>query len=205
MNNVQNDALLEQALELRAARTLCRDGWSCEQINAVLKNAAITSEEFETIQTQSRELDKLQKVFGPPVDSLYTGHAEPDQSEIDFLNRGPDAAAEVLREKGWNGYEISLALKDSMFLDLDEPQVLGAHATYGNRVATIPTAFPTQGRNGYSLGHPDGSVAASIPVISITEERGFPRRKSSARSLSRDAFALAFMAAFALVLVFTLL
>ncbi|NEQ50748.1 MAG: hypothetical protein F6K11_11530 [Leptolyngbya sp. SIO3F4] len=204
MNNVQNDALLEQALDLRAARTLCRDGWSCEQINTVLKNASITDQEFETIQAQSRELDKLQNVFGPPVDSLCTGHTEPDQSDIDFLNRGPDAAAETLREKGWNGYEIRLVLKDSMFLDIDEPQ-LEQPPAYGNATAAMPTAFPTQGRNGYALGHPDGRMAASIPVVPITNERILPRRKSSRRSLSRDAFTLAFMAAFALVLVFTLL
>ncbi|MBT9317142.1 hypothetical protein [Leptothoe spongobia] len=204
MNNVQHDALLEQALDLRAARTLCRDGWSCEQINAVLKNASITHQEFATIQTQSRDLDKLQQVFGPPIESLYTDHTEPDQSEIDFLNRGPDAAAEVLREKGWNGYEIGLVIQDSMFLDLDEPQLAPPHATYGSAAPTVSAAFPTQDRNGYALGHPEGRFA-SIPVIPLTDERPYPQRKSSRRSLTRDAFTLSFMAAFALVLVFTLL
>ena len=57
MKNVQHDALLEQAIDIRAARTLCRDGWSCEQINAVLRNAEITRQQFETIQEQSRDLD----------------------------------------------------------------------------------------------------------------------------------------------------
>ena len=33
MKHVQPNALLEQAIDIRSARTLYRDGWSCEQIN----------------------------------------------------------------------------------------------------------------------------------------------------------------------------
>ncbi|MGD1858294.1 MAG: hypothetical protein ACFB2W_28995 [Leptolyngbyaceae cyanobacterium] len=201
MNNVQHDALLEQALDLRSARTLCRDGWSCEQINSVLKNTAISFEDFETMQAQSRELDNLQKEFGPPMDSLRTEHAEPSQSEIDFLNRGPDAAAAVLQEKGWSGYEISLVIKDSMFLDLDEPQLARQSAYYSQTGVQVPAAFSTYPRNGYALGQPGGVTA--VPVAAVP--RGQLRQRSSRSSLSRDAFALTFMAALALVLIFTLL
>lgn len=206
MSNVQQDALVEQALDLRAARTLCRDGWACDQINAVLKNALITEQEFATIQAQSRELDKLQSVFGPPIESLSTGHADPDESNLGFLNRGPDAAALILREKGWNGYEIGLVIQDSMFVGLEESQLeLQPAVAYGNTMPmAVPAAFPTHRHNGYALGHPDGRFA-SLPVVPMTDNRVPPRRRSSASSLSRDAFTLAFMAAFALALVFTLL
>ena len=108
MKHVQPDALLEQAIDIRAARTLCRDGWSCEQINSVLRNAEITRQQFETIQEQSRDLDRLRQDFGPPSDWLSSGHTETNHSEIDFLNHGPDAATEILREHGWQSYEISL-------------------------------------------------------------------------------------------------
>lgn len=204
MNNVQHDALLEQALDIRAARTLCRDGWSCEQINDVLKNANITHQQFETIQVQSRELDKLQKVFGAPVESLRSDHAEPDYSEIDFLNRGPDAATSVLLDKGWSRDEISLVIVDSMFVTMDEPRVEVAASNYYSNPPIAP-AFPTQeGRNGYALGHPaeSGGVAAVPYYPSNGGNRVVPRRRGS---LGRDAFILFFMAAFALVLVFTLL
>lgn len=208
MSNVQQDVLVEQALDLRAARTLCRDGWACDQINAVLKNASITEQEFETIQSQSRELDQLQRVFGPPVESLSAWHSDPDDSKLEFLNRGPDAAALVLREKGWSGYEIGLVIQESMFVELEEPQLqLQGAVAYGNAMtasSSLPPAFPTHRHNGYALGYPDGRFA-SIPVVPITDNRIPPRRRSSAGSLSRDAFTLAFMAAFAMVLVFTLL
>lgn len=203
MKNVQHDALLEQALDIRAARTLCRDGWTCQQINAVLKNTDITNDQFLTIQLQSQELDKLQKVFGPPLESLSTGHIESHPSELDFLNRGPDAATAVLQEKGWQGYEISLVLKQTMFQVLDEtPAAAVQHNSYTNsHPVTIPAAFPTQARNGYTPGPSDIDTVTALPS---PDSRALPRR-SSRRSLSRDTFMLTFMAAFALALVFTLL
>lgn len=201
MKNVQHDALLEQALDIRAARTLCREGWSCEQINTVLKKADITDQQFATMQAQSREFDKLQQVFGPPASSLYSGHAEPAQSAIDFLNRGPDAATDILKEKGWSGHEISLVLKESMFAPLEEPPVAApSNRHYHNPPVIVQPAFPTHSGNGYALGHADTAMLA----LPQPGSRALPR-STSRRSLSRDTFILTCMAAFALVLIFTLL
>ena len=206
MKNVHQDALFDQALDIRAARTLCRDGWARDQINAVLKNADVTAQQFEIIQNQSRELDELQKVFGPPVESLAASHAEPAQSELDFLNRGPDAAAAVLRERGWSRHEISLVIQEAMFEALEEAAAIATPAQSYRAVApepSIPLAFPTQGRNGYALGHPDAGMAGAVPMY-YAQAQALPRRGARS-SLSRDAFILTFMAGFALVLVFTLL
>lgn len=207
MKNVQQDALFDQALDIRAARTLCRDGWARDQINAVLKNADITAQQFETIQNQSRELDELQKVFGPPVESLAASHAEPAQSELDFLNRGPDAASAVLREKGWSRHEVSLVIQEAMFEALEEAAIATAPQTPSYSSAAteppVPLAFPTQDRNGYALGHPNAAMAGTVPMY-YAQAQALPRRTSRS-SLSRDAFILTFMAGFALVLVFTLL
>ncbi|MGD1950443.1 MAG: hypothetical protein ACFB14_12460 [Leptolyngbyaceae cyanobacterium] len=198
MKHVQPDALLEQAIDIRAARTLCRDGWSCEQINAVLKNTEISHEQFETIQCQSRELDKLQKIFGAPVDSLYDDHAEPNKGEIDFLNRGSDAAASVLREKGWNNHEIDLVIKESMFVPLEEPTSswLRNQVAY-NSYELKPPATAVYGGNGYTHNYP------GIPNNFARATRAVPRRTARG-SLGRDIFILTFMATVALVMVFTL-
>ncbi|EKV02794.1 hypothetical protein Lepto7375DRAFT_5056 [Leptolyngbya sp. PCC 7375] len=198
MKHVQHDAL-EQAIDIRAARTLCRDGWSCEQINAVLKNVDISHQQFETIQAQSRELDELQQVFGPPINSLRSEHAEPSQSDLDFLNRGPDAAASVLREKGWNSYEIELVIRESMFVPLEEPKLTPQQPAYAGYPTTIPV-FPTQSQNGYALGYPDGGVAAAA---TLSDRSHFHR--TSIGTLKRDIFILTFMATIGLVMVFTLL
>lgn len=201
MKNVQHDALLEQALDIRAARTLCREGWSCEQINSVLKKADITDQQFAMMQAQSKEFDKLQQVFGPPADSLYSGHADPTHSAIDFLNRGPDAATDILKEKGWSGYEISLVLKDSMFTGLEEaPIAVPSSSYYPSPPVVVQPAFPTHGGNGYAMGHADTATMA----LPHPGGRTLPHRNSQ-RSLSRDTFILTCMAAFALVLIFTLL
>ncbi|MBE9066836.1 hypothetical protein IQ260_09240 [Leptolyngbya cf. ectocarpi LEGE 11479] len=201
MKNAQHDALLEQALDIRAARTLCREGWSCEQINSVLKKADITDQQFAMMQTQSREFDKLQQVFGPPADSLYSGHAEPTHSAIDFLNRGPDAATDILKDKGWSGYEISLVLEESMFTGLEEaPIAVPSNSYHRNPPIIIQPAFPTHSDNGYVVGHSDAATLA----LPHPGSRALPRRNSR-RSLSRDTFILTCMAAFALVLIYTLL
>lgn len=200
MKNVQHDALLEQALDIRAARTLCRAGWTCEQINTVLKKANITDQQFATMQAQSREFDKLQQVFGPPADSLYSGHADPTHSAIDFLNRGPDAATDILKEKGWSGYEISLVLEESMFTGLEETPIAVPNSSYyRNPPVMVQPAFPTQG-GGYAVDHADTATLA----LTRPGNRILPR-SNSRRSLSRDTFILTCMAAFALVLIFTLL
>ena len=200
MKNVQHDALLEQAIDIRAARTLCRDGWSCEQINAVLRNAEITRQQFETIQEQSRDLDRLRQDFGPPSDWLSSGHTETNHSEIDFLNHGPDAATEILREHGWQSYEISLVIQDSMFIALDEPKLEQQTKGYRSN-GIIPASLPTQSsHSGYALSYPNHAVA-SIP---IPQNRAVQRRQSR-RYLGRDIFILTFMAAVALALLFTLL
>ncbi|MBX2865134.1 MAG: hypothetical protein KTR27_16400 [Leptolyngbyaceae cyanobacterium MAG.088] len=204
MKNVQHhDALLEQAIDIRAARTLCRDGWSCEQINAVLKNAEISVQTFTAMQTQSRELDKLQNEFGSPIDFLRVGHAEPSQSEIDFLNRGPDAAASVLRDNGWDNYAISLVVQDSMFASLDEPAAewpdhQGIHnQSYGvNTPATA--ALPAYGYNhGYA-------PPINYPVRSTTR-RISRRNRSGRRAFGQDVLALTCLAGAALALVYALL
>ncbi|MEM9805192.1 MAG: hypothetical protein AAF959_07915 [Cyanobacteria bacterium P01_D01_bin.56] len=204
MKDLQQSTLLEQELDFRAARTLCRDGWSCEQINVVLKHVAISQEQFHTIQAQSRELDELQKDFGAPADSMSVGHKEPSQSELDFLNRGPDAAADVLREKGWSKREISLVIQDTMFPSVEMPKAKQQAPNYAVAppvVTAVPPAFQTQGRNGYALGHPDAGIA-TLPYPTNSQAR--PRR--GARStLVRDTLILAFMAGIALALVFTLL
>ncbi|MEM1251752.1 MAG: hypothetical protein AAGI69_04910 [Cyanobacteria bacterium P01_H01_bin.21] len=199
MKHVQPDALLEQAIDIRAARTLCRDGWSCEQINAVLQNTEISHEQFETIQSQSRELDKLQKIFGAPIDSLQDGHAEPNKGEIAFLNRGPDAAASVLRAKGWNNHEITLVIKESMFVPLEEPTSdwLSNQIAY-NSYEPKPPATAAYGGNGY----PRGGYPGTSNNFAAT--RAVPRRTARG-SLGRDIFILTFMATVALVMVFTLL
>lgn len=196
MKQIQHDALLEQAIYTRAARTLCRDGWSCEQINGVLKNTEITHQQYAAFQDESKALDELQEVFGPPANSLY---AKPnngaDQSELDFLNRGPDAATEVLRENDWEAYEISLVIQDSMFVPLDEPKLVSPQANYqgGGGVALAPVAnIPNH--NGYALSDP-----LNDPYRRTTQNR------QSHRTLKRDTLILAFMAAFALALLFTLL
>ena len=198
MKHVQHDAL-EQAIDIRAARTLCRDGWSCEQINAVLKNIDISHQQFETIQAQSRDLDELQQVFGPPINSLRSEHAEPSQSDLDFLNRGPDAAASVLREKGWNSYEIDLVIRESMFVPLEESKLAPQQPAYVSYPTTIPV-FPTQNPNGYALGYPDGGIAAAA---TLSDRSHFHRTSSG--TLRRDIFILTFMATIGLVMVFTLL
>ena len=199
MKHVQPDALLEQAIDIRAARTLCRDGWSCEQINAVLKNVEISHEQFETIQAQSRELDKLQKVFGAPMDLLYGSHTEPNKDEMDFLNRGPYAAASVLREKGWNNNEIALVIKESMFLPLGEPTSdwLSNQVAY-NSYEPKPPATAVYGSNGYSRDSPETSDNFARAIYAV------PRRTARG-SLGRDIFILTFMATVALIMVFTLL
>ncbi|MEM7065046.1 MAG: hypothetical protein AAF572_18040 [Cyanobacteria bacterium P01_B01_bin.77] len=201
MKNVQHDALLEQDLDVRVARTLCREGWSCEQINSVLKKADITDQQFAMMQAQSRELDKLQKMFGPPADSLYSGHAEPTHSAIDFLNRGPEAATDILRGKGWNGNEISLVLEESMFTDLEEPsKAVPSSSHYRNLPAMVQPAFATHSGNGYAVGYADtATLALPHPGSQILPSR------NARRSLSRDTFILTCMAAFTLVLIFTLL
>ncbi len=205
MKNVQqHDALLEQAIDMQAARTLCRDGWSCEQINAVLKNAEISYQEFATIQDQSRKLDELQKFFGSPTDSFFTGHTEPNESQFDFLNRGPDAAAAVLRNKGWNNTEISLVLQASMFASLEEPvQEQPNHQWENNRSSynlNTRKAFPPTQQNFYPQ-YPHNPIPASAVAVN---GRAIPRRTARA-VFGRDLFILTFMAGVALVMVFTLL
>ncbi|MEL6130146.1 MAG: hypothetical protein AAFR30_09590, partial [Cyanobacteria bacterium J06628_4] len=171
----------------------------CEQINAVLRNVEITRQQFETIQEQSRELDRLQQDFSSPADWLNSGHTEVNQSEIDFLNHGPDAAAEVLRDHGWQSYEISLVIQDSMFIAFDEPKLEPQTNGYRSN-GVIPASLPTQSHNGYVLSYPNHAVA-SIP---IPQNRAMQRRQSR-RYLGRDIFILTFMAAVALALLFTLL
>ncbi|MEM6255193.1 MAG: hypothetical protein AAF821_19950 [Cyanobacteria bacterium P01_D01_bin.156] len=203
----QQSTLLEQELDFRAARTLCRDGWSCEQINVVLKHVSISQEQFETMQEQSKELDELQKVFGAPADSMNAGHTEPNQSELDFLNRGPDAAADVLRENGWSNHEVSLVIQDSMFPNVEPlkmaPQaVILQHAAVSAPAMAMPaTAFPPQVTNGYAMGGPNSGIAA-MPYPAATQGRV---RRGSRSTLVRDTLILAFMAGIALALVFTLL
>ncbi len=204
MKDLQQSTLLEQELDFRAARTLCRDGWSCEQINAVLKHIAISQDQFDTMQEQSRELDELQNVFGAPANSMYVGHTEPSQSDLEFLNRGPDAAADILREKGWSNHEIGLVIQDTMFPSMETPKMKQQVPLYVGATASaraVPTAFPTQGRNGYALGHPDAGIA-TLPYPTSSQVR--PRRGSRS-TLVRDTMVLAFMAGIALALVFTLL
>lgn len=207
MKDLQQSTLLERGLDFRAARTLCRDGWSCEQINVVLKHIAISQDQFETMQAQSRELDALQKEFGAPADAMYVGHTEPSQSELDFLNRGPDAAADVLRDKGWSTHEISLVIQETMFPNMESAKVLPQQASsYSGGAAApmvVPKAFPTQGRNGYALGHPDAGIT-TLPYTAASANQVQPRRGSRS-TLMRDTLILAFMAGIALALVFTLL
>ncbi len=214
MKNVQHhDALLEQAIDIRAARTLCRDGWSCKQINAVLKNTKISAQEFVDMQTQSRELDKLQNVFGSPDDSLAVGHAEPNQSELDFLNRGPDAAVAVLKEKGWNNYEISLVIQESMFASLDEPTVDWPEQQQPGEIAGHGAAIPPQTAppshsypppHSYNQG-PRAAAISNISTPGLASNRRAPHRRSALQNFGRDVFILAFMAGLALALLFTLL
>lgn len=213
MKNIQHDTLLEQAIDIRAARTLCRDGWSCEQINGVLKNTEITHQQFAKFQEQSKALDELQEVFGPPANSLYTKRTENTQSEIDFLNRGPDAATEVLKENSWQAYEISLVIQDSMFVPLDEPQPQVAPSVnyYGNSGMASPPVSAIPNHNGYALSDPHSttqSAMASVPMQNFNHSPN-PNRSTSSRpsrrTLKRDTLILAFMAAVALALLFTLL
>ncbi|MBT9313258.1 hypothetical protein [Leptothoe kymatousa] len=156
------------------------------------------------MQAQSRELDELQKEFGAPANSLYSGHTDPSQSDLDFLNRGPDAAGAVLREQGWNAHEIGIVIQDSMFSNMEESAGIAAHtAQYSassapQSIAAVPPAFPTQGRNGYALGHPDAGIATLPNPASKQARRG-------RSTLARDTLILAFMAGIALALVFTLL
>ncbi|MEA5466464.1 hypothetical protein [Leptothoe sp. PORK10 BA2] len=211
MKKIQPDTLLEQAIDIRAARTLCRDGWSCDQINDVLKNIEITHQQFAAFQEQSKALDELQEVFGPPANSLYSKRHETEQSEIDFLNRGPDAATEVLRENNWQAYEISLVIQDSMFVPLDEPQLAPQAPYYGSReMASFSTAtIPNHG--GYALSDPHSmpqSEMVSRAVQNFTyasTQASFDPSRQSRRTLKRDTLILAFMAAVALALLFTLL
>lgn len=206
MKNVQqHDALLEQAIDIQAARALCRDGWSCEQINSVLKNTEISYQEFETIQVKSREFDELQTFFGSPSDFLFTGHAEPDESQFDFLNRGPDAAAAVLREKGWNNAEISLVIREAMFASLEEsvqeqfnPQ--GQTISQSGYDLRPSTTFVPPQQIFYSQYPPNPSPASVAAVNSQAISR-----RTARSSFGRDLFILTFMAGVALAMVFTLL
>lgn len=199
MKNVQHqNALLEQAIDTRAARTLCRDGWSCEQINAVLKNTAISHQDFEAMQAQSKELDKLQTVFGSPVESLQTGHTDPSDSEFDFLNRGPDAAASVLRQKGWESYEINLVIKESMFVPLDNPTASSSdNSSYqGYGPAVIPHASSAYGYGGQP---PMYTSPAAVP------SRRSNRYRSASSVFGRDVFILTCLAGFALAVLYAVL
>ncbi len=196
MKQIQHDALLEQAIYTRAARTLCRDGWSCEQINGVLKNTEITQQQYAAFQDESKSLDELQEVFGPPANSLYARKtAKSDQSELDFLNRGPDAATEVLRENDWEAYEISLVIQDSMFVPLEEPKFMPQVSNYrGSGGTALAPVANIPHHNGYALSDP-----LNDPY------RRTPQTRQSRRTLKRDTLILAFMAAVALALLFTLL
>ena len=206
MKDLQQSTLLEQDLDFRAARTLCRSGWSCEQINSVLKHVSISQNEFITMQRQSRELDELQNVFGAPADSMSMGHADPSQSKLDFLNRGPDAATDVLRDKGWSAHEISLVIQDSMFPNMEPPKMQSPAPQYAltpNPATAVQPAFRTQGRNGYALGRPTVAGVAPLPTPNAPQQTR--PRKNSNSTLMRDTMLLAFMAGIALALVFALL
>ena len=202
MKNVQHDVLLEQAIYIRAARTLCRDGWSCDQINNVLKNAEISNQQFEKIQAQLKELYELQKAFGLPTDAFYRSYADRYHSELDFLNRGPDAAVSVLQDKGWLPYEVELAIRQSMFVPLEEP-ILDLQQNNNNRSAyrrpPTPTFTDTQRVSDDGFSQPPRNIS-----ISRFNNRTLSRRAGRV-SVRREVFVLTFIAPLVLVLMLTLL
>ncbi|MEM7795678.1 MAG: hypothetical protein AAF579_14660 [Cyanobacteria bacterium P01_C01_bin.118] len=126
MKNDRYEILVEQNLDLnvKALGVLYRDGWSCEQIHTILKNAEINNQNLLAMQARDQAIAKLERGLEPLNKHVSVVPESSFYADIDFLNRGPEAAASVLLAKGWTSHEVSLVVKESLFIPLlNEAQV----------------------------------------------------------------------------------
>lgn len=120
MEEFHHYSLSRQALNIRAAHSLCRAGWMLAEINGVLQSGYIRPGNFRIIQQQATTFDQLHQKFGPPI-PISTFTAEINFENIDtsklprilVMNRGVEEATAVLVHYGWTGGQIRKVLKST--------------------------------------------------------------------------------------------
>lgn len=191
MKNDRYGALLEQDLDLhvKALGLLYRDGWSCEQIHTILKNAESNNQNLLAQQARDQAIAKLEKGLEPlnkhvsvvPESSFYT--------DIDFLNRGPEAAASVLLAKGWTSHEVSLVVKESLFIPLLNEAQVKSQSSHRANAGNSGVTFLTKSENKHpTLSYPDSETTVQqlpkqLPQYPYRKPYRYRRRKHNAFSL----------------------
>lgn len=192
MKNDRYEALVEQNLDLnvKALSVLYRDGWSCEQIHTILKNAEINNQKLLAMQARNQAIAKLEKGLEPLNKhvSVVPETSFQADADIDFLNRGPEAAASVLLDEGWTSHEVSLVVKESLFIPLlDEAQVKLQSNRCGN-AGNSGVTFPTKSENQHTtLNYPDSETTVQhlpkqLPQYPYRKPYRYRRRKHNALS-----------------------
>ena len=168
MKNDRYETLVEQNLDLnvKALSVLYRDGWSCEQIHTILKNAEINNQNLLAMRARGQAIAKLEKGLEPlnkhvsvvPETSFQT------DADIGFLNRGPEAAASVLLDEGWTSHEVSLVVKESLFIPLlDEAQVKLQSNRRANAENSGVTLLTKSENKHTTLSRPDSETTVQYP------------------------------------------